>query len=97
MKIDPGALEFEWDRGNLGKNKKHDVVDSESEEVFFDEHKAVLRDPVHSGKEERSILIGKTKAERLFFVVFTKRGKKIRVISARDVNRKEMHLYEKKP
>ena len=95
MLIDPGALEFEWDRGNAGKNRKHDVEDSESEEVFFDEHKAILRDPLHSGGEERSILIGKTKAERLLFVVFTKRGKKIRVISARDVNRKEMHLYEK--
>ncbi|MBI5244320.1 MAG: BrnT family toxin [Elusimicrobia bacterium] len=95
MHIDPGALEFEWDRGNAEKNKKHDVGDSESEEVFFDEHKIISRDPLHSGSEERSMLIGKTKAERLLFVVFTKRGKKIRVISARDVNRKEMHLYEK--
>lgn len=95
MLIDSGALEFKWDRGNVGKNKKHDVEDSESEEVFFDEHKAILRDSPHSGSEGRSILIGKTKAERALFVVFTKRGKKIRVISARDVNRKEMHLYEK--
>lgn len=95
MTIDPGALEFEWDRGNSGKNKKHDVEDSESEEVFFDGRKVRFRDPLHSGGEERSILIGMTKADRLLFVVFTKRGKKIRIISARDVNKKEERLYEK--
>ena len=95
MRIESGALEFEWDRGNSGKNKKHGVEDSESEEAFFDEDKAVLRDPLHSGSEERLILIGKTKTQRLLFIVLTKRGKKIRVISARDVNRKERPLYEK--
>lgn len=95
MRLDPGALEFEWDRGNSGKNKKHGVGDSEGEEAFFDQHKVILRDPPHSGGEERSILIGKTKSDRLLFVVFTRRGKKVRVISARDVNRKEVHLYEK--
>ena len=68
---------------------------AESEEVFFDENKAILRDHMHSAGEERLILIGETKVGRLLFVVFTKRGKRIRVISAWDVNRKELHLYEK--
>ena len=94
MRIDPGAVEFEWDRGNAGKNKKHDVDDSECEEIFFDEHKVMLRDVLHSGREERFVLIGKTKSDRLLFVVFTRRGKKIRVISARDINKKERRLYE---
>jgi uncharacterized DUF497 family protein len=97
MYIAPAAVEFEWDRGNSGKNKKHGVEDSESEEVFFDEYKAALRAAVRSGGEERSILIGKTKKDRLLFVVFTLRGGKVRIISARDVNRKEAHLYEKEP
>jgi len=40
--------------------------------------------------------MGKTKQGRLLFVVFTIRRKKIRIISARDTNRKEELLYEKK-
>lgn len=97
MKILKRALTFEWDHGNRGKNfKKHKVADQECEEVFFDPKKKVLRDPLHSGREERFILLGKTKMERLLFVVFTMRRDKIRIISARDLNKRERHLYEEK-
>lgn len=95
MHLDAGILEFDWDKGNAGKNKKHGVDDFESEEPFFDENKVVLKDTLHSHQEERFILLGKTKKERLLFVVFSKRKDKIRVISARDINRKERVLYEK--
>ena len=95
MKIRAEALEFESDQGNIGKNKKHGVEDSESEEVFFDGNKVILRDALHSQGEERFILIGKTKKARLLFIAFTRRHKKIRIISARDVNKKETPLYEK--
>lgn len=95
MRVDKGILEFEWDKGNIGKNKKHNVEDKESEEVFLDEKKVILKGLLHSGKEERLIILGKTKKNRLLYVVFTKRGKKIRIISARDINKKEVRLYEK--
>ncbi len=45
---------------------------------------------------KKDILIGKTKKERLLYIVFTKRGKKLIIISARDINKKEKYLYEKK-
>jgi uncharacterized DUF497 family protein len=96
MYSDQSIFEFEWDKGNFGKNKKHGVQDPESEEVFFDDHKVIFTDHLHSHNEERFRLLGKTKAGRLLFLVFTKRGKKIRIISARSVNRKEVHLYEKR-
>ena len=92
----PEPLEFEWDEGNAGKNRKHDVEDMECEEVFFDERKVALRDTLHSDKEERFILLGKTKTGRLLYLVFTTHGHKLRVISARDINRKEIFLYEEK-
>ena len=95
MLIDSGSVEFEWDSGNQGKNAKHRVVDVECEEPFFDRDKVVLKDPLHSGQEERFILIGQTKKHRVLFIVFTRRKNKIRVISARDLNRKERYLYEK--
>jgi len=96
MKTVKQAFEFEWDKGNLGKNKKHEVEDKESEEVFLDERRFIFKDKVHSGKEERFRILGKTKAKRLLFVVFTMRSKKIRIISVRDINKKEVYLYEKK-
>lgn len=96
MKILKKPLEFEWDKGNIGKNKKHNVADKEAEEVFFDEKKVIYKDIFHSQKEERFIILGKTKKERLLYTVFTIRGKKIRIISARDINKKEVRLYEKK-
>ncbi len=89
------VFEFQWDKGNIDKNKKHEVLDKEEEEVFFDENKVIYKDKLHSKHEKRFTVLGKTKENRLLYVVFTKRGKRIRIISARDINRKEMNLYEK--
>ena len=87
--------QFEWDAGNQGKNlKKHDVNDEECEEIFFDEHKKILKDTLHSETEDRFILIGKTVAGRVLFVAYTLRTNKIRIISARNCNKKEQKLYE---
>ena len=96
MEVLGAPREFEWDTGNREKNwRKHRVSDAECEEIFFDSRKRVLKDLLHSGKEERCILIGKTKKQRLLFVVFTIR-KKIRIIYARPLNKKERKLYEEK-
>jgi len=51
--------------------RKHNVEPLECEEAFFDEDKVVLRDVLHSNKEERYILLGKTTKKRLLFIVFT--------------------------
>ena len=96
MKLNKSVSEFEWDKGNIGKNKKHKVNDREIEESFFDNHKVIYKDTLHSNKEKRYILLGKTKGKRLLFIVFTQRKDKIIVISARDINKKEVYLYEKK-
>lgn len=95
MRIYKKPVEFEWDKGNIGKNKKHKVVDLEAEEVFFDEKKKSYKDIIHSGTEERYILLGKTKKKRLLYLVFTVRKGRVRIISVRDVNIKEVYLYEK--
>lgn len=94
MKIFRTPLSFDWDNGNKGKNfHKHQVTDEECEELFFDSQKKILKDTLHSGKEPRYILLGKTKNEKLLFLAFTIRKEKIRVISARDLNKKEKKFY----
>mgnify|MGYP001566680631 CR=1 FL=1 len=91
------AVSFEWDEGNLLKNLlKHGVTHLECEEVFGDPDKVVFGDLEHSKAEERFILLGKTAGGRILYVVFTVRNDRLRVISARDLNQKEVFLYEKR-
>ena len=89
-------LEFEWDRGNREKNfVKHNVTNAECEEVFFDPHKRILKEILHAESarpESRYVIVGLTKVDRALYIVFTFRKWKIRVISARDLNRKERGL-----
>ena len=88
-------IEFEWDAGNRDKNLKHRVTDTECEETFFDPHKRLLKEIPHVGEkgwERRYVMIGKTREGRALFVVFTLRKGKVRVISARDLNRRERGL-----
>lgn len=85
---------FEWDQGNLGHIKKHDVGYKECEEIFINIPLRVDKDLDHSKTEERFEALGKTNNRRLIFIVFTIRNNKIRVISARDQNKKERREYE---
>lgn len=90
------SVEFVWDIGNTDKNwLKHQVSNTECEEVFFDSEKIVLKDALHSVIEERFIIIGKTKKKRLLFVAYTIRNTKVRIISARDTDKRERKIYEK--
>ena len=85
---------FEWDEVNATKNwEKHDVSQSECEQVFFNKPLIVRRDSAHSETESRYYVLGETDARRLLFVVFTTREKLIRVISARDMTKIEERRY----
>ncbi len=86
---------FEWDEGNRTKNwEKHRVSQAECEQVFFNEPLLLFPDVRHSQHEPRYYVLGHTNAGRHLFVVFTIRGTLIRIISARDMSRKERKVYE---
>ncbi len=94
--IDLAAITgFEWDEGNARKNEKHGVTSAEAEQVFFNAPLLLLDDAKHSDLETRFHALGKTYQERLLHIAFTLRdkGTKIRVISARDMHRKERVSY----
>lgn len=93
----PNVEAFDWDMGNIYKNLfKHHVSHKESEEVFKNKPLVLYFDAKHSSKEERHVCLGKTDAGRLLSISFTIRKNKIRVISARDMNKKEKKEYAKK-
>jgi uncharacterized DUF497 family protein len=88
---------FQWDRGNRDKNwEGHGVAWWECEQVFFNYPLFTYPDLKHSDKEQRHYALGKTDASRLLFLVFTTRGAHIRIISAREMNRKERKVYLEK-
>jgi len=87
---------FEWDRGNALKNDKHGVTMSEAEQMFFATPLIVTPDEQHSRAEPRFRALGQTLMGRRMTIIFTVRGEGtlLRVISARDMHRKERTLYE---
>ncbi len=88
------CIGFEWDDANSQKIwAKHLVTPSECEQIFFHRPLVVEEDVKHSQREGRYYALGQTDAGRFLFVVFTIRRNLIRVISARNMNRKEKKVY----
>ncbi|MBO9588737.1 BrnT family toxin [Devosia sp.] len=88
---------FEWDDGNTRKSAdKHSVSQAEAEQMFFNQPLLTLIDHLHSVDEIRIHALGHTDDGRSLHVTFTLRQDetKIRVISARDMSRKERAYYE---
>ena len=95
--IDLAATEgFDWDDGNARKSlHKYGVTQAGAEQIFAGDP-LLAEDFGHSHAEVRFQALGETIEGRRLHVTFTLRGngKKIRVISARDMNRKERAYYE---
>ena len=87
---------FEWDNGNQQKNVKHGVAPAEAEQVFLNEPLLITPDVTHSGVEQRYRALGRTNSGRQLTVIFTLRNNDslLRVISVRDMHRKERIHYE---
>jgi len=97
MKSFPGSKSFDWDEGNINKNwDKHRVHHLECEEIFFNEPIVIKVEKRGVSQEERLSALGVTNEGRFLFVVFTMRRGRIRVVSARDVNKKERKIYHEK-
>lgn len=86
---------FDWDEGNVEKNwRKHEVTRWECEEVFFNIPLIVADDILHGDNEERFLALGRTNRNRRLFLAFCIRDDLIRVISARDMTKRERSAYE---
>jgi uncharacterized DUF497 family protein len=96
MDIMQNCFGFDWDDWNINKNwNKHKVSYTECEQIFFNYPLLTHNDVKHSSREKRLYALGKTDGNRMLFVVFTFRNQLIRIISARDMSKKERAVYEK--
>jgi uncharacterized DUF497 family protein len=90
------CIGFDWDDANLAKNwEQHRVTPEEAEDAFFHDPFVLRSDPGHSKREKRYWALGKTARGRRLFVAFTIRRNLIRVISVRDMSRREDEEYQR--
>lgn len=90
-------VSFEWDEYNKIKNlSKHKVDYKECEEIFTNRPLKTYKDIKHSQNENRFVALGITNNSRSLYLVFIIRNNRIRIISARDMSRKERNFYEAK-
>ena len=91
-----GCSGFEWDEANAHKNwERHRATPEEAEDAFFNEPLVARSDIRHSRREKRYYALGQTSSGRYLFVAFTIRKSLVRVISVRDMNRRERGAYAK--
>jgi len=87
---------FQWDEGNLEKVLlRHRVSKDECEEVVLGHSIFAEVNETHSTSEPRYCVMGRTASRRCLYVTFTIRGDLLRVISARDMSRRERRIYFK--
>ncbi|MGB0387940.1 MAG: BrnT family toxin [Ardenticatenaceae bacterium] len=88
-------MKFEWNRQKAQNNvRKHRVSFTEAVTVFDDPLLIMISDPDHSDEEERWLLIGESNRLRLLVVIYTEKGNRIRLISARRATKAERRTYE---
>ena len=90
----PDFIGFDWSGGNDEKNwVRHQVSPSEAEQVFFNQPLLTGHDAACSRPERRFYALGRTDAGRELFLACTMRDGRVRVISARDMSRRERKAY----
>ncbi|NJL37182.1 MAG: BrnT family toxin [Leptolyngbyaceae cyanobacterium SM1_4_3] len=88
-------MEFEWDQSKAASNlKKHGVSFKEAKTVFDNPLAVVFDDEAHSVGEQREIIIGHSRQNRLLLIAFTERSGNVRIISDRLATRQEREDYE---
>ena len=84
---------FDWDQSNTDHIGLYGVAIDEAEEALLDRHR-IFDQAQHTG-EPRWVVIGATEGGRVLFVVFTRRGPLIRVVTARDATSRERRRYRR--
>ena len=88
-------MDFEYDPTKAALNlRKHGVSFEEAASVFGDPMAYTFADPDHSDDEKRWLVLGVTRLARMFAVIYTHRGEKYRIISARLATKRERKIYE---
>ena len=85
-------LEFEWYTEKARLIAEKHGIDMEAVKKIFDDPDQIIQyDDVHSGLEDRWQILGLV--DGVLFAVYTERGKKVRIITAREATPEERRVY----
>jgi uncharacterized protein len=88
-------MDAEWDPAKARANlRKHGIRFADAVTALEDTRAISIRDERGDGDEERWISIGMDSLARILVVVYTWRGERVRLISARHATRREAQQYE---
>ena len=86
-------MDYEWDETKAQKNRRDHGIDFADAVTVFEDDLALTALDDASG-EERFVTLGMDAMGRLLVVVYTWRGGRIRIISARKATESERRHYE---
>lgn len=89
-------MSYQWDPQKAASNlEKHGVDFADAVGVFEDEWALTIKEE-YVEDEQRLVTMGMDFLGRVLVVVYTYRGDKIRLISARTATKRERRTYERK-
>ncbi len=83
---------LDWDDGDERHIREHGVEPDECEEALLDPRRLAVAAHRVEG-EQRGVALGATESGRILFVVFTRRGGAVRVVTARDADVRQKRRY----
>ena len=84
---------FDWDDANIHNWERHRVTPEDAEVISFHQPLIVRSHIGHSNSKKRFYALEQTVRGQLMFAAFTIRGSMIRIISVREMHRKERGIY----
>ena len=88
-------MEIIWNPGKAARNlQQHGISFHEAATVFSDPLSTTVYDPDHSFEENRYITVGISRHGRVIMVAHSDQNDHIRIISARELTRRERRQYE---
>ena len=90
-------VELEWDEEKAAANLRKHGIDFADAALALEDELALTRRDLFSEQEHRFVTLGVDPHGRLLVVVYTWRGERIRLISARTATGKERREYEENP
>jgi len=88
-------VEFDWDTRKAAANfRKHGISFQEAGTIFGDPMALTFDDPDHSVGERRLLTFGVSRTSKFLIVCHTEEAGVTRIISAREMNKRERRIYE---
>ena len=88
-----GAEGFEWDASNVEHIARHGLQRADVERALAGEPVTLFEGVTQAG-ERRWVSVGRSGAGRLLAVVWTVRGRRVRIVTAYPASRRQQVAYE---